>query len=66
MYFAIVCLLVFALLATGVKPDDYGWMMLVGTGWVAGYLDARKFSTADKPQLPGGPDDFKDADTFNR
>lgn len=65
MYFAIVCLLVFILLATGAKIDEYGWMMLVGTGWVAGFLDARKSSGSDKPRLPSGPEDFKDADTFN-
>ena len=48
MFFALVCLLITAIMGTGHTPDQYGWMMLIGLSWLAGYLDCRKFSRSDQ------------------
>jgi hypothetical protein len=29
-------------------PDQYGWMMLLGLGWLCGYLDCRRFGRSDQ------------------
>ncbi|HEY9686186.1 MAG TPA: hypothetical protein V6C52_04340 [Coleofasciculaceae cyanobacterium] len=48
MFFFLVILLVAAFLVTGHPPDQYGWMMLMGVSWLAGYLDCRRFSKSDQ------------------
>jgi hypothetical protein len=48
MFFFLVILLVAAFLGTGHPPDQYGWMMLMGVAWLAGYLDCRRFSKSDQ------------------
>jgi hypothetical protein len=48
MFFAILCLLMLALMLTGHAPDQYGWMMLLGLAWLCGYLDCRRFSRSDQ------------------
>ena len=48
MYFFLVCILIAAFMFSGHPPDQYGWMMLVGLGWIAGYLDCRKFARSDQ------------------
>jgi hypothetical protein len=50
MFFFLVCVLVAVLLLTGHPPDQYGWMMLIGLSWLAGYLDCRKFAKSDQEQ----------------
>lgn len=68
MFFAALCLLMILLLANGVKPDVYGWVMLVGTGWFSGYMDGRIFrrsdNDTDRVVPPDISDDGRDADTF--
>ncbi|HEY9746380.1 MAG TPA: hypothetical protein V6C99_09200 [Oculatellaceae cyanobacterium] len=48
MFFFLVCFLIAFLLLTGHAPDQYGWMMLIGVSWLAGYLDCRKFAKSDR------------------
>ncbi len=48
MFFVLLCLIVATLLLTGHSPDSYGWMMLLGAGWVTGYLDCRTFAKSDQ------------------
>lgn len=48
MFFALLCLLITVLLLTKHAPDAYGWMMLLGVAWLAGYLDCRRFSRSDQ------------------
>jgi hypothetical protein len=48
MFFFLLCLIMVALMGTGHTPDLYGWVMLVGLGWMAGYLDCRKFARSDQ------------------
>lgn len=50
MFFFMVCTLITVLLLTGHTPDQYGWMMLTGISWLAGYLDCRKFANSDRDQ----------------
>lgn len=64
MFFALLCLLLIILLLTGHAPDQYGWMMLIGLAWLAGYLDCRRFHRSDQdrarvmpPDADGIPDD---------
>lgn len=57
MYFVLLCLLVAGLLISKHPPDEYGWMMLIGLGWVTGYLDCRKFSHSDQDQARVLPPD---------
>lgn len=47
MFFVVLIALVSALLLTNHPPDQAGWMMLVGAGWLAGYLDCRRFARSD-------------------
>ena len=47
MFFTGLIILIWALLAFGITPDMYGWLMLVGASWVAGYLDCRFFKKSD-------------------
>lgn len=48
MFFFLVCILIAVLMLSGRTPDAYGWMMLVGVGWLAGYLDCRRFAKSDQ------------------
>jgi hypothetical protein len=48
MFFVLLCLIIFALLITGNSPDQSGWMMLLGLGWLAGFLDCRMFAKSDQ------------------
>ena len=48
MFFILLLGIIFAFYATGHKPDEIGWMMLVGTAWLAGYLDCRFFKRLDR------------------
>lgn len=48
MFFVLLCLVVAAFLGTGHPPDQYGWMMLLGFGWLAGFLDCRIFARSDQ------------------
>lgn len=72
MFFALVFILIIALMSTGHSPDQYGWVMLVGLSWLAGYLDCRKFSRSDQdkdlvmppdvrnqPEIPDDPSLFE-------
>jgi len=59
MFFALICLLITVLLATGHAPDQYGWMMLIGLSWLAGYLDCRKFSRSDQEKVLVMPPDVR-------
>jgi hypothetical protein len=61
MFFALICLLMTVLLATGHTPDMYGWIMLVGLSWLAGYLDCRKFSRSDQEKDRVMPPDARHA-----
>ncbi len=58
MFFALVCIIMVALLGTGHTPDLYGWVMLVGLSWLAGYLDCRKFSKSDQERQRVMPPDI--------
>lgn len=62
MFFALLCLLVGGLLLTNHPPDAYGWMMLVGAGWVAGYLDCRMFARSDQESDRVMPPDIHEPD----
>ncbi|MGE0199907.1 MAG: hypothetical protein AB7P76_02935 [Candidatus Melainabacteria bacterium] len=68
MFFAALCLLLYLLIANKVQPDMFGWLMLVGTGWFAGYLDGRVLQRSDKdPDRVLPPDvteDSSDRSTF--
>lgn len=67
MFFAMLILLIWALLATGAAFDKFGWLMLVGTAWVAGYLDCRMFRRFDKDPdrvMPPGDGDEADSSAF--
>lgn len=48
MFFFLVCAFIAVLLLTGHPPDQYGWMMLIGVSWLAGYLDCRRFARSDR------------------
>jgi hypothetical protein len=48
MFFALLCLIIVAILGSGHTPDQPGWMMLIGLAWLAGYFDCRKFSKSDQ------------------
>ncbi|WP_373533112.1 hypothetical protein [Vampirovibrio sp.] len=48
MFFVLLCLIIAALLMTGNSPDPSGWMMLLGLGWLAGFLDCRMFAKSDQ------------------
>lgn len=50
MFFFMMILLLTALFLTGNTPDQYGWMMLLGLGWMAGYFDCRLFARSDRDQ----------------
>jgi hypothetical protein len=59
MFFALICLLITALMTTGHTPDLYGWMMLIGLSWLAGYLDCRKFAGSDQEKDRVMPPDLR-------
>jgi hypothetical protein len=50
MGFLIFCVLLWALLVNGVKPDTYGWLMLCGLGWFLGFVDAQVFRRWEQQQ----------------
>jgi hypothetical protein len=64
MFFALVCLLITVLMATGHSPDQYGWMMLIGLTWLAGYLDCRKFARSDQEKDRVMPADLRQDKTI--
>lgn len=65
MFFAVLCILLGSLLLTNHPPDQYGWMMLLGTAWLAGYLDCRRFSRSDQESDRVMPPDVVSADTLD-
>lgn len=58
MFFALICLILLGFLGTGHTPDQYGWIMLIGLAWLAGYLDCRKFSKSDQDRKRVLPPDM--------
>lgn len=58
MFFALICLILVALMGTGHTPDLYGWVMLMGLAWLAGYLDCRKFAKSDQDKKRVLPPDM--------
>lgn len=62
MFFALLCLLVGGLLLSRNTPDHYGWMMLVGVGWLAGYLDCRMYARSDQEKDRVMPPDMQEPD----
>ncbi|MFN8615124.1 MAG: hypothetical protein U0003_04350 [Vampirovibrionales bacterium] len=42
MWFVLLCGGLMGLLASQVPVDTPAWLMIVGAGWMAGYLDGRK------------------------
>lgn len=46
--FFVLLLIIAAFLGTGHPPDQYGWMLLTGLGWFAGFLDCRIFAKSDR------------------
>lgn len=47
MFFAILIFIIWAILSLGMTPDTFGWLMIVGAGWVFGYLDSRFHKKSD-------------------
>ncbi len=41
MFFLLMCVGLWALIATKTPTDTYGWLMLVATGWFLGFLDGQ-------------------------
>jgi hypothetical protein len=70
MFFALLCLLLWALFAFDVAFDNFGWLMLVATGWFAGFMDARLFAKRDQTKEgvvpPGDPTDTGSDETLFR
>ena len=67
MFFALLILIIWAILALGMTPDTFGWLMIVGAGWVFGYLDCRFFKKSDTDTSRTLPDEDTpetDADLF--
>lgn len=60
MFFLIPLVIVSAMLLSGHPPDQAGWMMLVGLGWFAGYLDCRRFARSDQEKDRVLPPDATD------
>jgi hypothetical protein len=60
MFFVLLCILMASLLLTHHAPDQYGWMMLLGLGWLTGYLDCRRFSRSDQDKDRVLPPDMID------
>ena len=60
--------LVWILMASGIPFDKFGWMLLLGLSWFAGYMDShfvhRKKSNADKTMPPGEDNVTSDKDLF--
>ncbi|MDH4378359.1 MAG: hypothetical protein QE263_00425 [Vampirovibrionales bacterium] len=54
MFFTLLCLGLWALVAFKVPTDLFGWLMLVGAGWVFGFLDGRRATQnhSDAEPLP--------------
>jgi hypothetical protein len=67
MFFFLLCILIAVLLISGTTPDAYAWMMLVGLGWVCGYLDCRAYNKADRDKdrvLPPDMDEPDESSTY--
>jgi hypothetical protein len=67
MLFLSMCVLLWALFALKTPFDQYGWLMIVGLTYVAGFLDSRLFARFDQDKartLPpdAGPEDVLMAD----
>lgn len=60
MFFVLLCLIIVALLGTGYPPDQSGWMMLLGLGWLAGFLDCRLFAKSDQDKTRVLPPDVNE------
>lgn len=60
MFFAALCILTVVLMANHVAIDTYGWLMLMGTGWFAGYMDCRLFQHWDQDKARTLPPDMAD------
>ncbi len=60
MFFLLLIALIALLMLTGNTPDAYGWMMLLGVGWLAGYLDCRRFLSSDRDKDRVMPPDASD------
>lgn len=41
MFFLLLCLGLYGLVATGTPIDEFGWLWLVAAGWFFGFLDGR-------------------------
>jgi hypothetical protein len=48
MFFIFLCILLWALIAAHAPFDQFGWLMLVGTGWFCGFMDAKFFTKLDQ------------------
>jgi hypothetical protein len=42
MFFMVLCLLLWGLIALKAPFDTYGWLFLVATGWFCGFLDGKR------------------------
>ncbi len=60
MFFFLLCLAVAIIVATRHTPDIYGWTMLIGLGWLAGFLDCRLFARSDQDQDRVMPPDINE------
>ncbi|MDX2084945.1 MAG: hypothetical protein SFZ03_06095 [Candidatus Melainabacteria bacterium] len=47
IWFVLLCLLLWALFAFQAPFDRFGWLMIVGAAYMAGFLDARRTLKAD-------------------
>lgn len=41
MFFCLMCIGLYALIASNMAVDTYGWLWLVAGGWFLGFLDGR-------------------------
>lgn len=41
MFFLLLCFILWALFATDVPFDRFGWLMVVGFAWFLGFMDGR-------------------------
>ena len=70
MFFILLCLLLWALFALRSPFDTFGWLMIVGYAWVAGYLDCRMMAKSDQdraytmPRDASPDDDGSDNELF--
>lgn len=55
--FFVLLLIITVLIGTGNSPDQYGWMLLTGLGWFAGFIDCRIFAKSDRDKSRVMPPD---------